>query len=244
METESSADTVLPFRVLPDTCVELFINYIEPQQAITANNIQVKQPNCFIVSRMSRYMDVEGHGRSGYITVCFFPGAASHFFPVSMNEISDEVIDLSDLWKNIAREMEERIDFAGNNHERVLIIQEYLLKQLAGQKESDKVVEHWLWQVNFFKGQLSVEELSRKVNISQRQLGRRFNQTIGLSPKEFTGVTRFIHSLTHLKKYPSISLTGIAYESGYYDQAHFIHDYKKYAGLTPGELLAAGNIHF
>ena len=131
---------------------------------------------------------------------------------------------------------------AANNHERVAIIQEYLCRQLEKLKNPDKTVEHWLWQVNFFKGQLTVEDLSRKVNISQRQLGRRFNQTVGLSPKEFSRVTRFIHSLTHLKKYPLLSLTEIAYESGYYDQAHFIHDYKSYSGLTPGELVANTSI--
>ena len=242
MESENTGCNTSSFRVLPDTCVELFVNYEGSPQTVTADGLANKQPNCFIVSRMSRYMDVQDHGRSSFISVCFLPGAAAHFFPVAMHEVSDAVIDLGDLWKNAAVEMEERVSFAVNNHERVAIIQEYLWRQLEKIKKSDTTVEHWLWQVNFFKGQLSVEDLSRKVNISQRQLGRRFNQTVGLSPKEFSRVTRFIHSLTHLKKYPSLSLTEIAYESGYYDQAHFIHDYKSYAGLSPGELVANTNI--
>ena len=245
IEADGPADTNSPFRVLPDTCVELFVNYTDQDQTITVNNnIIVKQPRSFIISRMSRYMDVQGHSWPGCIAICFFPGAAFHFFQIPMNEVSDMMIGLDDLWKNIAKEMEERVTGAGNSEERVLIIQQYLLKQLAKQKERDRTIEHWLWQVNFFKGQLTVAELSRKVNISERQLGRRFNHSIGLSPKEFTRVNRFIHSLTHLKKYPSISLTEVAYESGYYDQAHFIHDCKKYTGLTPGELTTSGNIYY
>jgi len=241
MENNNSGCKTSSFRVLPDTCVELFINYAGSGQTVTDAGL-LKQPNCFIVSRMSRYMDVRDHGRFGFISVCFLPGAAAHFFPVAMHEVSDTMIDLRDLWKNNAAEMEGRVSCAMDNHKRVAIIQEYLTRQLERLKKPDKTVEHWLWQVNYFKGQLPVEDLSRKVNISQRQLGRRFNQTVGLSPKEFSRVTRFIHSLKHLKKYPTRSLTEIAYESGYYDQAHFIHDYKNYAGVTPGELVADESI--
>jgi AraC-like DNA-binding protein len=64
---------------------------------------------------------------------------------------------------------------------------------------------------------------------------------MGLSPKEYLRVSRFLHSLEVLKKDNS-HLTGVAYESGYYDQAHFIHEYKVFSGLTPGELKMTGNI--
>ena len=242
MENEDARDAGCPFRVLPDTCVELFVNYADSGQIIVANNIAVKQPRSFIVSRMSNYMDVGGQKRSGCIAICFYPGAASHFFEISMNEVSNAMTDLHDLWKDKAMEMEERVGGAGDNDDRVNILQQYLLARLAKQWESNQLIGHWLWQVNYFKGQLTVEDLSVKLNISQRQLGRYFNTSVGLSPKEFINVTRFLHSLAHLKKYPSVSLTKVAYESGYYDQAHFIHEYKRFAGLTPGELLASRNI--
>jgi AraC-like DNA-binding protein len=242
IENNGNGDALSPFRVLPDTCVELFVNYVNAGQMITAGAVTVKQPQSFITSRMSRYMDVHQAEKSGFIAICFLPGAATHFFGHPMNEIANSVIGLTDLWNNTAKEMEERVAEADTNSQRVTIIQQYLINQLASLQERDKIVEHWMWQVNFFKGQLPVEQLSRKVNLSQRQLARRFNHSIGLSPKEFTRVTRFIHSLKHLRKYPSISLTEVAYESGYYDQAHFIHDYKEYTGYAPGELLASANI--
>jgi len=241
MENENNSCEGSSFRVLPDTCIELFVTYAGSRQTVSVTGLQ-QQPNSFIVSRMSKYMDVQSQGRSGFISVCFHPGAAAHFFSVAMNEVTDMVVGLNDLWKSIAAEMEDRVVCAIDNEERVSIIQRYLLHQLEKQTKTDKDVEHWLWQVNYFKGQLSVQELSRKANISQRQLGRRFNQTVGLSPKEFSRVTRFIHSLTYLKKYPSLTLTEIANESGYYDQAHFIHDYKDYSGYTPGELVADAGV--
>ena len=161
MESENAGCNTSSFRVLPDTCVELFVNYEGLRQTVTAGGA-LKQPNCFIVSRMSRYMDVQDHGRSSFISVCFHPGAAAHFFPVAMHEVSDTVVDLGDLWKNAAAEMEERVSLAMNNHERVAIIQEYLSLQLEQIKKADTAVEHWLWQVNFFKGQLTVEDFRER----------------------------------------------------------------------------------
>ena len=107
-ENENAFCNTSSFRVLPDTCVELFVTYAGSRQTVSAGDL-LKQPNCFIVSRMSRYMDVQDHGRSRFISVCFLPGAAAHFFPVAMHEVSDTVIDLADLWKNVAAEMEERV---------------------------------------------------------------------------------------------------------------------------------------
>jgi AraC-like DNA-binding protein len=73
------------------------------------------------------------------------------------------------------------------------------------------------------------------------EIGGCLIKIVGFSPKEFARITKFIHSLTHLKKYPAMSLTEIAYESGYYDQAHYIHDCRAYSGYTPGQLHAAAD---
>ncbi len=159
-----------------------------------------------------------------------------------MHEVSDSVTGTAHLWKSAATELEEQVAAATGNEQRVAIIQRYLIQQLVKKQQPDKAVTFCLWQINHYKGQLSLNQLSNETGISLRQLGRRFNNCVGLSPKEYTRISRFIHSLKQLKKYPAISLTEVAYESGYYDQSHFIHDCKEYSGLTPGELVVAPNV--
>jgi AraC-like DNA-binding protein len=154
-----------------------------------------------------------------------------------MNEIRDTATDLSDLWKSMAEEMEDRVCYAENDHQRAGIIQQYLLKLLK--VKGDKQMTYCIEQVSAANGQLSVNELSARTNISQRQLARKFNDWIGVSPKEYAQMNRFLYSLQLMKKESSENLTEIAYRSGYYDQAHFIREYKAYAGLTPGELLSS-----
>jgi AraC-like DNA-binding protein len=122
-----------------------------------------------------------------------------------------------------------------------MILQQYLLKELKKNYKEDKTIEYCLWQINCAKGQLSIGNLSDTAGISNRQLLRRFNDQVGLTPKEFARITKFINSLSILKKYPAMSLTEMAYESGYYDQAHFIHDYKEFSGYSPGQLLASNH---
>lgn len=236
----SEKDSVAPFRVLPDTCVELFISYVESPVAKLGTSKE--KLRSFVVFRMSQFMDVEMERKSGCIAICFKPGTAYNFFSLPMSEVSDTATDLSYLWKGIASEMEEKVFEANNNQQRANIIQQYLYTQLVKKIRPDKAIEHCLWQINYLKGQLSAKQLSDNINISQRQLGRRFNSYLGLSPKEFIRTSRFMHSLEHLKKYPAINLTEIAYESGYYDQAHFIRECKEFSGLTPGELIASDNV--
>lgn len=242
MDSTGKDDNRAPFRVVPDTCVELFINYTSTSLATISNNKNFKSGHSFVVSRMSSYMDVEMQPGSGCIAICFNPGTAYHFFPLPMNEVTDSVVGTEHLWGNATYELEERVADAHTNDERVSIIQQYLIQQLVKKQQPDKAIAHCLWQINLYKGQFTLNQLSNETGISLRQLGRRFNNCVGLSPKEYTRINRFLHSLVQLKKYPAISLTEVAYESGYYDQAHFIHDCKSYSGYSPGELLVTPNI--
>jgi AraC-like DNA-binding protein len=242
MESKGPADVMAPFRVLPDTCVELFVNYTDVPLARITGKQNTDTNRSIIVFRMSSFMDVHMQPGSGCIAICFNPGAAYHFFSLPMHEVTDSVAGMDHFWEHASTELEEKVALTHTNKERVSIIQHYLIQLLTKKQKADKAVEYCLWQINLLKGQLSVNQLSEKTGISLRQLGRRFNNCVGLSPKEYTRISRFIHSLPHLKKLPSVSLTEVAYESGYYDQAHFIHDYKEYTGLTPGEVRTSGNI--
>jgi AraC-like DNA-binding protein len=233
------AGTGVPgMRVLPDTCIEIFIRYISSPLAIVNGKALTKS---LVTSRMNSFMDSQMEAGSGCIAVCFHPGAARHFFTTALKDFNGQAIELGELWPD-AHELEEKLSAAENNEERAFILQESLVKKLRTNYCSDESVTHCLWQLNLHKGALNAQQLADGVGLSRRQLGRRFNDHIGMAPKEFARVSRFIHSLKHLKRYPALSLTEVAYESGYYDQAHFIHDYREFAGMTPGELVDCPNI--
>lgn len=237
MDCEEDVDTN-HIRVLPDTCVELFVNYTNTPVAIIGNELYNRS---IVTFRMSRHSDVQMRKGAGCVAICFYPGMAYRFIQLPMHVLADRTLALSDLWHSMAAEIESKLADARNHKERAVIVQKYLLRLLA-QNECDQQVAYCLGKIQRSSGHIPVSQLTSDTGLSQRHLSRKFQQIVGLSPKEYLRVCRFIKSLDHLKKYPLLSLTEVAYESGYYDQAHFNRDYKTFTGHTPGQVALATHI--
>jgi transcriptional regulator GlxA family with amidase domain len=89
-----------------------------------------------------------------------------------------------------------------------------------------------------------VDELAADIGVSCRHLTRQFQRAVGLSPKEFGRVARFLHALQLLTTRNGQLLTDVALESGYFDQAHFNHEFRELAGMSPGELQTFPNVSY
>jgi transcriptional regulator GlxA family with amidase domain len=85
------------------------------------------------------------------------------------------------------------------------------------------------------QGKISIRQLSKELWVSERTIRRRFRQAVGISPKVYCQLVRFQSGLQLLKQNRKLSLAGMALELGYYDQAHWGHDFLGLAGCTPGE---------
>ncbi|WP_256005656.1 AraC family transcriptional regulator [Pedobacter deserti] len=237
MECDEDADTS-HVRVLPDACVEIFLNYTNPPVAVIDGQLYTRS---IVTFRMNRYADVRMRKGSGCVALCFYPGMAQHFFKVPMSELANTTTPLSDLWKLNSDMLEEQLALCSSALEKVNILQNYLITQLTGSK-TDAVFVYCMKHIEHAKGNLSAGDISGLSGLSQRQLSRKFGHNLGLPPKEYLRVTRFIYSLRQLKYYPNHSLTELAHRSGYYDQAHFIRDYKEFTGCTPGVLVRSDHI--
>jgi len=224
--------------VLPDACVELFISYTETPVAIIDEQLH---KNSIINSRMSMPTSVQMRKGSGCIAICFHPGMAYPFFSLPMNIFTNNSISLNDIWGKVTKEIEDKLATANHHKIRIEIIQKYLLRLLLSSKQ-DLQIDQCLNLIHKTPTEVNLTKLHEVTGYSQRHLARKFKQHIGLSPKEYLKVNRFISSLKYLKKYPELSLTQIAYQSGYFDQAHFIHDYKIYAEHTPKETACSPHI--
>lgn len=232
MDCEGDADTT-HLRILPDMCVELFVNYTSAPIAIIGNDLY---KSSIVSFRMSRHADVQMRKGTGCIAICFHPGVAYRFFNLPMHTLADRSLELSDLWGTMANEIESKIAEAGNNQERAIILKEYLLQKMQ-QNSGDRLVDLCLNKMSQSASHIPISHLSSDIGITQRHLSRKFQQLVGLSPKEYLSMCRFIKSLNFLKKHPLYSLTEVAYQSGYYDQAHFNRDYKIFTGYTPHQVV-------
>jgi len=242
MESDSRVLDGPPIYILPDTCVELVIHFSDPYKTTFSDNSISIQEQSLVVAQMKSFMKIQSYGKTGLIAVRFSVLGAYHFFGTPMNEIANGETALRNLWKDMAPEIEDRINFANTTHQRSQIIQRFLQIQLSRNGYTDGAIEFCINEIKQARGQISVEALADKVGISNRQLVRRFDKCVGLSPKELVRITKFISSLDMVNDSKNKSLTEIAVEAGYYDQAHFIHDFKEFSGMTPTDYLLSSNV--
>ncbi|HQS06503.1 MAG TPA: hypothetical protein PLN99_11135 [Daejeonella sp.] len=151
MDCEDGTDTN-HIRVLPDTCVELFVNYTSTPLAIIGNELYDRS---IVTSRLSRYSDVQMRKGAGCIAICFYPGAACRFFNLPMHLLADRTISLSDLWNSMAGKIESKLADAFSHNERSAIIQKYLLQQLM-RNERDQQIAQCLEKIRRSAGNIQV----------------------------------------------------------------------------------------
>lgn len=167
----------------------------------------------------------------GIFGAYLYPYSIPAFFKVPATELSNQMPDLITLLGRDGAVLEERIMTASNNCERVIIISEFLEKRLE-QNQSHHAVVSSIEFIIQSKGSIRVEEVADRYFVSARQFERKFKEYSGLTPKLFSRIVRFHTACQHFGKTKK-SLTDIAYECGYYDQSHFIHDFREFSGYHP-----------
>jgi AraC-like DNA-binding protein len=162
------------------------------------------------------------------LLVVFTEGGAAAFFPLSLHELFGSSISLDNFMNT--REIEDQLMSAGNNEERISIIQYFLLSRLKF-PHSDALILNAIQQIKNANGDLRIKDLSTDLYISQDAFEKRFRKITGTSPKQFAGIVRLKNIIAQYSN--ATNLTDIAYSAGYFDQAHFIKTFKSFTGETP-----------
>lgn len=231
-------------RILPDSCVELVFHFKDPFRSHFADGGTALQPRSFVAGQMRRFLEIEPAGRMGLIAVRFHAHGAYRFFSQPLSEVANAVIDLPRVWTRRGDEWTERVAMAPGPRDRLQVIEGALLSCLRENDRHDSLVDRCLQRIDLSKGQISVADLAGELGISNRQLTRRFESAVGLAPKEFARISRFLQAAHALSQRTSHTLTETALDCGYFDQAHFNHEFRAFAGMTPGEFPSFPNVVF
>lgn len=178
-----------------------------------------------------RFETMENFGIFG---AYLYPDALPLITGYSAQALTDEMPDLIALWGAEGRILEESILAEPDDNLRCAILSTFLLKRLAHAPAIDARAHAAIRHAVHAQGQASVPALADAFNLSPRQLERQFQTFAGFSPKRFLRILRF-QSAVECYGDRQRPLTDIALDCGYYDQAHFIHDFKAFSGYTPGE---------
>lgn len=167
----------------------------------------------------------------GSILVFFTEAGLAHFTAQPVYELFNQSISLDNLFdKSKVGEAEEKLALAKTDTQRIRIVEQFLLSQLKDMAQ-DKLITEAVRLIYQSGGAIKIKELSEQLFTSQSPLEKRFKRLVGTTPKKFASIVRFnavLHQLESAK-----SLTDICYEHGFFDQAHFIKDFRQYTGETP-----------
>ncbi len=250
-ETYIPGDTLLPFvkcywtleslevgelqrqTIVPDGCMEMIFHYGDAYRQYLPNGQAVLQPKCFVIGQLTQPLEIEPTGTTGIFSVRFHPDGFLPFTTFPVKEMENKAVALESLFGKKGTAIQEQVLNALNTTERILLIEQFLSDFLTSKATIDRIVRATVATILSADVPLTIRELTQQNKISRRSLERKFSTTIGLSPKQLYKTLRLQTTLKRLLNKKFTNLTTLAYDGGYYDQTHFIKDFKEFTGHTP-----------
>ena len=232
-------------RLLPDGTVELVINLREDCIRVYDSD-DLKQfhtvPGCVVSGPRSEFFVIDTAGAASTVGVHFKPGGAFPFFREPPGELNNQTVALECLWGAASARLRERLLLAPTPWQKLFVLEQCLLEQLAKPLEHHPAVT---FAVQQFRGvpHGPVAQMADLVGFSQRRFIQLFCGEVGLTPKLFCRVSRFQRVVRTVHPLDRINWAQIALDCGYYDQAHFNHDFQEFAGITPMQYLEQKTPH-
>ncbi|MBZ5572020.1 MAG: helix-turn-helix transcriptional regulator [Acidobacteriia bacterium] len=206
-------------RVVPDGCADILFTSGPGKPSLVA------------VGPMTRFEDFEIPAGQWLVGIRFRPGMSASQLRLPGSRITDERLPLEDLWGQPARRLLERVAEAGSP--------EKCAAELAGcvrAPHSRTPVQRALAWMETLRGCVRLDDVARQANLSPRQFRRQCLDQTGLSPKLLARILRFRHALLKLNAQAG-EHAGLAADCGYFDQSHFIAEFRRFAGESPTRYL-------
>lgn len=223
--------------IIPDGCIEMTFNFKDKIKRYTSKDEYVVHPNAMVMGQRTKSYFIEPIGDVDSFAICFYPYGFANFVSTPLETLRDTEKPIAQLFGDIvAKSLEENIFQAETTTKRIEIIEGFLLNKLSENGTIEGLVQTTVDALLLTNGAGSIHKLLDTNASKRRQLERNFKKQIGISPKQLGRVLRLQTALKMMLNADE-KLTQIAYESDYFDQAHFIKDFKSLIGTTPKEFL-------
>lgn len=179
---------------------------------------------------MTKFQLIGNSPGDQFLGVRFRPGMAQGILGAPLHLFTDDLVDLDALWSRRSRSLSDRLGDALSDAERITSLESFL--QIP---DCDSAIQRVIASIVTSGGCVSAAAIADETGISARHLRRLFLEQAGLSPKTLCRIVRFRRAVERIALQPGSAAAGTALDCGYYDQPHFINDFREFSGLTPGE---------
>jgi AraC-like DNA-binding protein len=217
---------------VPTTFLPLIVNFGSPWGIGDSEDGAPTAYGSFLAGLGERSSYVRATGPATCIQVNLTPLAAHMFLGLPMYELANRVVTLGDVLPRRARQLTERLEDAPTWEERFELLDDVFSARLAEARTPSRDVA-WAWtMLERTNGTAPIGWICDKLGRSRRHLAVRFREQIGLTPKTVARILRFERAVALLTR-GDVPLAELAFECGYYDQAHLNRDFREFAGKPP-----------
>jgi AraC-like DNA-binding protein len=222
---------------LPKTAMSLVFNLEDSFKLFTDKNFMnhIDYKKYWVAGLQTKPTNVESYGLSKMLVVQFKTLGAFVFLNDPLHYYTNEYVTLDSIFSKEADETWEQLQEAKSLNEKILIIENFLCRKLLTNKLPSKKLIATIEILLDNKMNLSISGICKQINISRKHLNNLSKEYAGVSPKTLSSLNRLQATLKMISSSSSEKLTNVAYQLEYFDQAHFINDFKKFTDLRPTE---------
>jgi Helix-turn-helix domain len=210
------------YRVVADGCIDIFVELSNPQDS-------------YVMGFCKKFTEFPLDNTFNYIGVRFLPAMFPQLFNINAKELSNRFELLHNVVPAVSGFIEQNINDSQTTAEMKSIFDNYFLQLVAAATFHCDNRFYEAMQVILTKSGVVNVEKDLDTGISSRQLRRLFEFYIGDTAKTFSKVVRFQNILRAKPSLQSLRQNKLFFDLGYYDQAHFIKEFKNFYGVTPGK---------
>ncbi len=225
-------------RVLPTGTAGLIVNLKEDRtrtyDAEAGYRCEELASGIVLCGTASRFAVIDTKEQEQVAGVVFRPGGAAAFFRMPAQETAGSHVPLDLIWGRRARSLRERL-FEAEGAGTKLDVLERALQEMAAPGLVDGAIGFALEEFGRRPETARIAEVAEAAGMSARRFIERFRTAAGMTPKRYCRLLRFQRAVGQVKLGRRVDWTRVAMESGYYDQSHFIRDFREFAGIAPRE---------
>jgi len=218
-------------KIIPDGYPEMIFHFGDPY-LIKLNTKWIRQSWSVLGGQMTSHFFLKNTGVSSILGIKFKPAALNLLFGVDMYTLTNRVVSLKQLNHPDLTALEGMLREAGDHTNRIAAIEDYFSKNFRA-VNNELVIYATVEKIFASNGMVSVAAICKENGCSERQLERMFRKYIGLSPKLYSRIIRFASIFQVAQGRKEINGCELGLASGYYDQSHFIKNFKAFAGEGP-----------
>lgn len=225
-------------RVLPNGASQLIIN-LENDNFRHFNNSDQQQKQEYnyavLTGIHTRHIFIDPSTRLSTVGVVLRPGAVSSLFGTPASEFKNQVIGLEAVLKADISALRQQLIAAPTAEDKFRLLELFLSQYINSDFQVNPAVTFAVSEIDSHQGTIQISDILDKTGYSHRWITRVFKEISGVTPKQYARISRFQHSLKVIRENSSPNWANLALSCGYFDQSHFIHDFKDLSGISPSE---------